>query len=401
MATKLLLVSQEKVHAAVNGATKILYYFANTMAKRGYEVVVIYPTKECPESDPNLDKSVKFYNLNYLDIGDFKSTRRRHSILDFILKHRCKKSLKHLRWSELSDKIEYVVEKENPDVIIPFFAHVSAQILFNKNYEIPVLQMYHTHPKVYHTPAKIFNKKSKDMAILFNHCVKKLSYLQLFFPSFAEFMRTYYKGKTRIIHNPVKIPPVQVDLTQTKKKIIYLSRIDKNKGQNILIEAFALIAKSYPDWEVLLYGDFEPQNYRAVINELISKHGLERQVRIMGVTNNPTEAFLQADIGAYTSSFEGFPLGLSEALAIGLPCLGLKSATGINELIKDRENGLLCESNQVDVARKLTILMNNQPLRVKYGNNARLSMQNYSEELFLAKWDALIDDALSEKSCKK
>ena len=401
MATKLLLISQEKVHAAVNGATKVLYFFANEMTRRGYEVVVTYPTKEFPQVDPNLDKSIKFYNMDYLNITGFKSKRRKVTLGDRYIRWRCPEALKQTRYDEISDKIEYIVEKEKPDIIIPFFAHVACQILFEKEYEIPVLQMYHTHPKVYHIPANWFDKKSKQMALFFNHCVHKISALQVFFPSYVEYMRPYYKGKIRVIHNPVQIPPVQVDLSKTKKKIIYLSRIDKNKGQSLLIDSFARIAPSYPDWELLLYGDFEPKKYRTVIEKQIAKYKLEKQIKIMGVTNNPPKAFLDADFGAYTSAFEGFPLGLSEALAAGLPCIGLKTATGINELIIDRENGLLTEPHYMDITRKLTELMNNQPLRARYGANARESMRKYSVEMFFAKWDALIEDALNERANKK
>ena len=138
MATKLLLISQEKVHAAVNGATKVLYFFANEMAKRGYEVVVTYPAKEFPQADPNLDKSIAFYNMDYLNINGFKSKRRRVSLIDRYIRWRCPDALKQTRYDEISDKIEYIVEKEKPDIIIPFFAHVACQILFEKKYEIPI-----------------------------------------------------------------------------------------------------------------------------------------------------------------------------------------------------------------------------------------------------------------------
>lgn len=333
-------------------------------------------------------------------MSDFKSKHRRYSIMEHILRKRCKKPLKVFNLDSIGDRMEYVIEKEKPDVIISFFAHVTVQLLFCRRYDIPVLQMYHTHPKLYHQEAPIWKKKSKELAILFNYCLRKVSGLQLFFHSYAEFMKPYYSGKIRIIHNPVKIPMEQVDLSHKKKKLIYLSRIDKNKGQDSLIEAFALIANSYPDWVVELWGDCEPPEYRGVINNLISKYGLERQIKLMGVTKNPVEAFMQADIGVYPSSFEGFPLGLSEALAIGLPCIGFEVAVGINELIKDRQNGLLAEYNQIDLARKLAELMNNPPLRIKYGQKARDSVKQYSEELFWAKWEAFIDEAVCERRQK-
>lgn len=400
---KILLISQEKVLDVVNGATRILYYFANGLKERGYDVVVTYPNNKNPQCDKYLDKDIKFYNLNYIDMSNFKSTHKKLSILDRIIMWRCKKELKLLRMPELSDKIEAIIQKEKPDIIIPFFAHVTSQLVFGRKYNIPIIQMYHSHPKVYHTKAPIFKKSSKPMAILFNHTVKKVNWLQLFFDSYAEFIKPFYKGETCIIHNPIKTPNAQANLSTTKKKLIYLSRIDKNKGQKILIEAFGIIAKSYPDWELLIYGDFEPESYRAVISETISKYQLEQQVKIMGVTKDTSNALAQADIGAYTSSFEGFPLGLSEALSVGLPCIGLRSATGINELIIDRHNGLLCESNQVDIARKLAELMNNRPLREKYGHNAKESMKQYSEFLFWRKWEDLITKALikSEKLQKQ
>lgn len=398
MAKKLLLISQEKVLAATNGATKILYWFANTMAARGYEIVVAYPNEENPETDSKLDKSISFYNLNYLNIGSFKSSRKRISFADIFIRWRCKKALNMLKIEEISDKIEYVVEKEKPDVIIPFFMHVTCQLVFGKKYDIPIIQMYHSHPKVYHTKSNPLSKNSKDMAILFNYCAKKIDRLQLFFPSYADYVKKILKKvRTAIIHNPVRIPECSVNYDEINKKIIYLSRIDKNKGQDILIEAFAIIAQAFSDWTVEIYGDFEPKEYEAVIRDLIRKYNLENRVKIMGVTDKPIETLCKADIGAYTSKYEGFPLGLSEALSVGLPCVGLNSATGINELIIDRENGLLTESNQVDVARKLSQLMNSKKLRRRYGENARKSVQKYSVELCLSKWDDLINEVINEK----
>lgn len=397
MKKKLLLISQENILGITNGATKMLYYFANNMAERGYDIVVCYPNKENAYEDKNLNKSVSFYNLNYVDIANFRSKRRIFSFADLFIKKRCKKAIETIKINELSNKMEYVIEKEKPDVIITFFMHVTCQLTLGKKYDIPIIQMYHTYPEFYHKKVNPFDKKTKDMAILFNHCVKSADKLQLFFPSYEEYINKTIKANVSVIHNPVIIDGPCVDLTVEKKKIVYLSRVDKNKGQNILIDSFALIANAFPDWEVLIYGDFEPKEYKKIILSQILKNKLAGQVKLMGVTENVQEVLHNADIGAYTSFYEGFPLGLSEALSAGLPCIGLASATGINELIINEYNGFLCDTEPLDIAMKLVKLMDNQDLRIEYGKNARESVKKYSPESFFEKWDNAIDEVIKRK----
>lgn len=395
MKRKILFISQESILNAMNGATQMFYYMANQFAQRGYEVVAAYPHLDNPVEDARLCSNVKFYNLNYVDTQGFKSKRRAPSIIDKIIRKRTQSIVDLLKIDLLSDKIEAVVEKEKPDVIVPFFAHVTCQLVFEKKYEIPIIQMNHTHPSMYYSKINPFRKDVQPMGLLFWHCVKKAGYLQVFFESYADYLKSCLKNKTVVIHNPVPKAVMPANPEEEKKKIIYLSRIDKNKGQSLLIDAFSIIAKLYPDWEVLLYGDAEPKEYGKIIQAKIKNYGLENQVKLMGVTNQVEEVLRSADIGAYTSLYEGFPLGLSQALATGVPCIGLRSASGVNELISDERNGLLCENEPEDVAMKLVKLMDDKELRIKYSQNAIKSMEKYSEEAFFEKWEDIIEKAVT------
>lgn len=396
MKRKVLLISQESILAAMNGATQMFYYMANQLSQRGYDVVAAYPNINNPVSDERLCSQVKFYNLNYVDTSGFQSKRKRVSIKDRFVRKRCQSIIDLLKIDNLSDKIEQVIEWEKPDVIIPFFMHVTCQLVFEKNYEIPIIQMHHTHPSMYYSAVK--NPKEETlMGQLFKHCVKKADYLQVFFKSYEDYVKKLFNNKTVVIHNPVAKPETHSNPHEEKKKIVYLSRIDKNKGQRILVDAFSIIAKLYPDWEVLLYGDAEPKEYAKILQGHICNLGLENQIKLMGVTNQVEEVYRNADIGAYTSYYEGFPLGLSQALGTGLPCIGLNCASGVNELIKNEYNGLLAEKEPEDIAMKLVRLMDNKELRIEYSENAIKSMAMYSEETFWQKWEDVIEEAIKQK----
>ena len=81
-------------------------------------------------------------------------------------------------------------------------------------------------------------------------------------------------------------------------------------------------------------------------------------------------------------------------MAIGLPAIGYKSCSGVNTLIKSNYNGFLVDDGIEDFAQKLKLLMNDDELRVKMGENARHSMEDFSSKIIYDKWEKLILDLL-------
>lgn len=97
-----------------------------------------------------------------------------------------------------------------------------------------------------------------------------------------------------------------------------------------------------------------------------------------------------ADIFCMPSMYEGFPISLGEAMSIGLPVIGIKECLAVNDLIKDKETGLLCHNNPEDIANKLKMLMSNVELRIKLGTAAHSEMKQYDSNEVWDKWDKLI-----------
>ncbi len=162
------------------------------------------------------------------------------------------------------------------------------------------------------------------------------------------------------------------------------------------IEAFNKITRDYPDWEVEFYGDVMDEDYLSYCNQLIAKYGLSNKVRYKGVTSKVYDVLKTASIFAFPSSFEGFGLALAEAMSAGLPCVGFKSCSAVNEIIKDGSNGILCDDTIEDFARGLAELMDDADKRQQYGKQAKEDMKKYAPENIWKQWEELINKTVRE-----
>lgn len=87
---------------------------------------------------------------------------------------------------------------------------------------------------------------------------------------------------------------------------------------------------------------------------------------------NEHEAFI------LPSHFEGMPKSILEAMACGVACIGT-DVDGTRDVIKDEENGLICQTDQESIRRAIVTVMENDDLREKLGRNARKAiLEDYS-----------------------
>ncbi len=131
---------------------------------------------------------------------------------------------------------------------------------------------------------------------------------------------------------PVAIIPNGIDIHKTKyqkshqKNIIFLGRIHKKKGLDILINAWALVEKKYPDWQLTIAG---PDNYGYLdfIKLMTSDLGLER-VSFVGELHGEAKfrAYGEANIFVLPTYSENFAMTVAEALMMGTPAIVSKGA---------------------------------------------------------------------------
>ena len=117
-----------------------------------------------------------------------------------------------------------------------------------------------------------------------------------------------------------------------------MGRLVPQKNIGMLIEAFSLIEKKYPNVSVTVYGE-GPE--REKLENQIAILKLEKKIFLPGAKRNVLEAIRDAAIFAFPTEYEGFPNVLVEAIAMGIPIVSTDFATGVAKEIVDENVGLV------------------------------------------------------------
>ena len=165
------------------------------------------------------------------------------------------------------------------------------------------------------------------------------------------------------------------------KKVIFVGRLDVQKGVEYLIRAIPIVVKAYNKVHFFILGNGNLENE------------LKRLAKKLNILSNLTfleairlekmpEFYSSADIFCLPSLHEGFPLSIAEALSIGLIIVA-SSTEGIPEAVKENENGFLAEpKNTLQLSEKLIKALNLDEARIKEIRDANINLakKKYSWE---------------------
>jgi colanic acid/amylovoran biosynthesis glycosyltransferase len=130
------------------------------------------------------------------------------------------------------------------------------------------------------------------------------------------------------------------------RRLACVGRLCEQKGQLLLVEAVALLARAGCIFDLVLVGDGQD---RSAIEQKIREHGLSGHVRITGWASaqKVKEEMLLARAVIMPSFAEGLPVVLMEAMALGRPVLSTYIA-GIPELVVDKMSGWLFPAGSIE-----------------------------------------------------
>lgn len=111
------------------------------------------------------------------------------------------------------------------------------------------------------------------------------------------------------------------------------------KAMDILIEAAARIAPSFPALKILIVGEGAD---RPVYEALIERLGVQDTVKLLGLRSDVPDLLATSDVAVLSTNSEGSPLSVMEYMDAGLPVVATRVG-GIPDLIEHGVHGLLVE----------------------------------------------------------
>lgn len=178
---------------------------------------------------------------------------------------------------------------------------------------------------------------------------------------------------------------------EREKKIVMVARLNENKNQAMVMEAFKEATKDkYQDYKLVLYGDGPD---RAKQQRLAASLGIDSRVEFAGNVKHVAEHIEKAYIFILASNHEGMPNSLIEAMSLGLACISTDCPCGgPKDLINDGENGLLVPVGDKDaMAQAIRKLLEDKELADRIGTEAAKIQEKCSPEVTNEMWKKYFD----------
>jgi glycosyltransferase involved in cell wall biosynthesis len=195
---------------------------------------------------------------------------------------------------------------------------------------------------------------------------------------------------------PVEVVPNGVDLKPFRQPIqpreraefgfkaedvvlVYLGRLGPEKNLPFLLRSFAGTLQAYEQARLMIIGD-GPE--RENLEERVKQMGLDNYVRFTGqIPYDQVPKYITvADVFATASVTEVHPFSVIEAMAAGLPVLGIQSP-GVGDTVQDGETGYLApETDLASFTAKMVRLVMDHNSRRKMGAQARQAAEEYAIE---------------------
>jgi glycosyltransferase involved in cell wall biosynthesis len=288
-------------------------------------------------------------------------------------------------------ELRKLIKKEKIDLIhchlakSIFFGYILKSLFFKK-----IRLIFHEHGRIFENQKlyNYFNEKAQNNVDLFI-AVSMATKTKLIKNSKLE------EHKIKILYNFVDLNKINpnniknydmtiegIDIDKDYFVVGFAGRLNKIKGCDLLIKSIPYI--KIQNFKLLIAGD-GPEKSRLEI--LAKELNIEDKIHFCGYIKNILKFYGLIDCFVLSSRSEASPMAFYEIQALGIPLIA-NDVIALNELIIDKENGLLFQTNnERDLAEKIELVYNNPELKTRmtiYGmeNIKKYSINNYIKNLY-------------------
>ncbi len=343
----------------VDGVGRVAYAYADTLSKMGHQVTVVAP----------------MYDTGYQGGFSFQ-------LVDF--KGRSVPGLRQYRVGEAVWDSHYrqrmrMIELDLIHAHSPFTAGSEALRLAALR-KLPLVATFHS--KYYDDFLKATKSESiakmgtKFVVNFYNRCDEVWTVGK----NPADVLRGYgYEGQIHVIPNGAEfrsVSPSDVDEVSRRWNlgsdpvILFVGQMDWKKNILTVLEACAEMKKAGAAFRLLLAGQGLDMNK---IAQKIHELNIQDRAQMLGHITDTSlldALYARASVFAFPSLYDTSALVVREAAVMGTPSVMVKGSTA-GDIIRDGENGFLCENDPKDLCRVLTGALSDPELLARTGKRAR------------------------------
>ncbi len=195
---------------------------------------------------------------------------------------------------------------------------------------------------------------------------------------------------TRIIFNLVA-PEFYQSRSRNNLKggsVIAIGRFVEQKNHAMLMKAFANIVDQI-DNNLVIYGDGD---LREQYEDFILKNGLQDRISIPGITEHVPEVLAESSLFILSSSYEGMPNVLMEAMAVGLPCIATDCPCGGPRALEGGTESIdFVDVGDADMlSERMLYVLEHEDYASKLASNAKKRSEYFKSDYIFAQWKEFV-----------
>lgn len=354
-----------KIDGVMGGMEKQILLIASRLIESGHEVTVVSLDSRSPETFFARNSQIKFINVPGSN-SDIKAP-----IKDKVVRQM---------------RIFRVIREAQFDVVMSFSTgSLWYSVVPAKLNRAKVVLCERTGPSVYNLTRA---KKYRRLIFL---GMKLCDAIVVQMPSYIKSYPRILRNKIHVISNEVPVYQ-NVENVRHKAKILtfgFVGRLCHQKQSLQLVQAFLAFNLKYGNSQLKLIGNGEQ---KGAISDFIEDQKAHDVIKVFDSIPDIVPLMKDVDVLIHPSLWEGFPNGVAEALALGIPVAGFDDCEGLRDLVSNGDNGwLITRHSEVDSIIDLLLLV--QSDRAKFelmGETARRSVQRYTRELAIKNWQQLL-----------
>lgn len=284
-------------------------------------------------------------------------------------------------------RLRKVIKEEQPDMVLSFLGRPNKRMLLS-TMGMKVKKVVSVRNDPYREYGRGFFSMqfARQLFKLADGCVFQTKEAAEYFPKSVQ-------KKSTIILNPVGEKFYSVKRSETLKNIITVGRMEPQKNQKLLIEAFSKIVKEFAEDNLIIYGEGP---LRKELKNYIENLGLKGRVQLPGNVSNVEEVLAQAKIFVLPSDYEGMPNALMEAIAVGVPCISTDCPCGgPRMLISNEQEGKLVPCDNVsEMAKAIRELLLDANARTQMTIAETRKAELFAADHIYKQWEKYFDRLL-------